>query len=248
MELTILMPCLNEENTISACVKQAEIFLSRTGISGEILVVDNGSSDHSASRAEAAGARVIVCTERGYGNALRFGIEQAGGCYVVMADCDCSYSFEELQPLIDCLRGGADMVIGNRFACPMERGAMPFSHRYLGVPVLSFLGRFCFHTAVRDFHCGMRGVCRKSFLLLKCRCEGMEFATEMIARAAMKRQRIEQVPITLHRDMRGHSSHLRTLRDGMRHLRLMGGLWLGRRMEGKKSSAGKQQRGQRKIW
>lgn len=248
MELTILMPCLNEENTISACVRQAEIFLCRAGISGEILVVDNGSTDNSARQAQTAGARVIACKERGYGNALRFGIEQAAGEYVVMADCDCSYSFEELQPLIDCLRSGADMVIGNRFACPMEKGAMPFSHRYLGVPVLSFLGCFCFHTAVRDFHCGMRGVRKDSFLSLQCRCEGMEFATEMIARAAMKKQRIDQVPVHLAKDMRGHRSHLRTVQDGMRHLRLTGSLWLSRKADGLTDSAGRQQRGQGKVW
>ncbi len=228
-ELTILMPCLNEENTVAACVKQAGSFLDRARIAGEILVVDNGSMDASRERAVSAGARVVSCVRRGYGNALRFGIEQASGTYVIMADCDCSYSFENLQPFVDDFRDGADMVIGNRFAYPMEKGAMSFSHRYLGVPVLSFLGRCCFHNGVKDFHCGLRGVCRESFLALQCECEGMEFATEMIARAAMKKQRISQEPVRFYKDGRGHRSHLRTVRDGMRHLLLIGSLWLRRR-------------------
>lgn len=164
-ELTILMPCLNEENTVAACAKQAEAFLDRAQIKGEVLVVDNGSTDASRERAVSAGARMVSCVGRGYGNALRFGIEQAAGTYVIMADCDCSYSFEDLQPFVEDLRGGADMVIGNRFACSMEKGAMSFSHRYLGVPVLSFLGRCCFHNGVKDFHCGLRAFAGRAFLL-----------------------------------------------------------------------------------
>ena len=152
MELTILMPCLNEENTIEGCVRQAVSFLHDYHIDGEVLVIDNGSTDASAKRALHAGAKVLSCDRKGYGNALGFGLKHSAGKYVIMADCDCSYSFEELQPFLDKLRAGADMVIGDRFAYPMEKGAMGFSHKYIGVPVLSFIGRCCFRTDVRDFH------------------------------------------------------------------------------------------------
>ena len=146
MELTILMPCLNEENTIEGCVRQAVSFLHDYHIDGEVLVIDNGSTDASAKRALHAGAKVLSCDRKGYGNALGFGLKHSAGKYVIMADCDCSYSFEELQPFLDKLRAGADMVIGDRFAYPMEKGAMGFSHKYIGVPVLSFIGRCCFRT------------------------------------------------------------------------------------------------------
>lgn len=221
MELTILMPCLNEENTVAACVSQAVRFLKENGIDGEVLVVDNGSADSSARKAADAGARVQSCMQKGYGNALKSGLHHAKGIYVIMADCDCSYSFTELQPFLNTLRAGAELVVGDRFAEPMEKGAMSFSHRYLGVPVLSCLGRRCFHTDVRDFHCGLRAVNRVSYLKLGCCSEGMEFATEMIGRAALYGQRIKQVPVHYRKDRRGHHSHLHSVRDGLRHLRLM---------------------------
>lgn len=221
MELTILMPCLNEVKTVAVCVRQAAAFLLHNGIDGEVLVVDNGSTDTSVKIAEDAGARVIYCQETGYGSALRYGIEHAAGTYVIMGDCDCSYPFDALEPFIRYLRSGADMVIGDRFALTMEKGAMSFSHRYIGVPALSFLGRRCFHTDVHDFHCGLRAVRRESFLQLSCHCRGMEFATEMIGRAALKSQKISQVPVAFYRDKRGHGSHLRTVRDGIRHICLI---------------------------
>ena len=221
MELTILMPCLNEENTIEGCVRQAVSFLHDYHIDGEVLVIDNGSTDASAKRALYAGAKVLSCDRKGYGNALRFGLKHSAGKYVIMADCDCSYSFEELQPFLDKLRAGADMVIGDRFAYPMEKGAMGFAHKYIGVPVLSFIGRCCFRTDVRDFHCGVRAVNRDCFLRLGCRCGGMEFATEMIGRAAVQGQNIRQGPVRFYKDQRGHRSHLRSVRDGLRHLKLM---------------------------
>lgn len=169
---------------------QAAAFFAQSGVDGEVLVVDNGSRDVSVKRAMDAGARVICCEKKGYGNALRYGIEHAAGDYVIMADCDCSYHFDDLWPFVWELRGGADMVIGDRFAFSCEKGAMSFSHRYLGVPVLSFLGRTCFGTDIRDFHCGLRGVKKDSFLALSFKCSGMEFATEMIGRAALCGQKI----------------------------------------------------------
>lgn len=221
MELTILMPCLNEERTVAVCVRQAAAFLVHSGMDGEVLVVDNGSTDASVRLATEAGARVLCCRETGYGSALRYGIEHAAGTYVIMGDCDCSYPFDRLETFIQYLRDGADMVIGDRFALPMERGAMSFLHRYIGVPILSLLGRCRFHTDVHDFHCGLRAVKRESFLRLSCRCGGMEFATEMIGRAALSGQKICQVPVAFSRDRRGRSSHLRTVRDGIRHLCLI---------------------------
>lgn len=222
MELTILMPCLNEENTIVACIEQAATFLHTYGIDGEILVADNGSVDASVRIAGEAGARVVQCEEKGYGNALRYGISKAEGIYVIMADCDMSYHFLEAYPMYQLLKRGADMVIGDRFTGNMEAGAMPFLHKYFGVPLLSFIGRKRYQTDIRDFHCGMRGVNKERFLSLECKCEGMEFATEMIGRAARDRQWLEQTPVKLYKDGRGHKSHLKTFRDGIRHLHILG--------------------------
>ncbi|MBQ3104929.1 MAG: glycosyltransferase family 2 protein [Lachnospiraceae bacterium] len=221
MEITILFPCLNEEKTVAACVRQAGEILCRHKLAGEVLVCDNGSEDGSAGLAAQAGARVVFCPQKGYGNALRYGITKAGGRYVIMADCDGSYRLEELDTWILLLREGAELIVGDRFAGKVQKGAMPFLHRYLGVPLLSALGRLFFGSKVRDFHCGLRAVRRSSFLRLQCRYGGMEFATEMIGRAAMAGQRIEQLPVTLYRDGRGGPSHLRSFRDGGRHLKVI---------------------------
>lgn len=220
MEFTILMPCLNEEKTVAVCIRQAAAFFEKNRIDGEILIVDNGSTDASPQIAVREGARVVVCDKKGYGNALRYGIEEALGAYVIMGDCDCSYHFDDLMPFVNELRSGTELVVGNRFDVPMERGAMPFSHR-VGAPLLSWIGRFRYRCNVRDFHCGLRAVCRESFLKLECQAEGMEFATEMIGKAALHDQKISQLPIRLYRDQRGRSSHLRTVRDGFRHMRLI---------------------------
>ncbi len=221
MELTVLFPCLNEEKTVAVCVRQAAAFFMRNHLSGEVLVVDNGSDDSSVIAAQKAGARVISCPQKGYGNALRYGITAALGKYVIMGDCDCSYQFDDLMPFIEELRHGADMVIGNRFAMPMEPKAMPFAHKYFGVPLLSFLGRICCRTNVKDFHCGLRAVNKESFLGLGCCSEGMEFATEMIGKASIQGQKITQLPVKLYVDKRGRKSHLRTIRDGFRHLKML---------------------------
>ena len=220
-ELTILMPCLDEAETIRSCVAKARGFLERTGIDGEVLVADNGSSDGSRAFAEAAEARVIHVVERGYGAALRAGIEAARGKYVIMGDADGSYDFSRLELFIAKLREGYPLVMGNRFLGGILAGAMPLLHRYFGNPVLSFIGRLFFRTSVGDFHCGLRGFDRAAVLALDLRTTGMEFASELVVKAALAGYRIAEVPTTLAHDGRGRSSHLRSWRDGWRHLRFL---------------------------
>lgn len=217
-EFTILLPCLNESDTLSDCIHEIRTFLSKSGVSAEILVADNGSTDDSPLIAERLGARVVHVPNQGYGNALLGGIKAAKGRYIIMADCDCSYDFSKLQPFTEALQAGYDFVIGNRFAGSMERHAMPFLHRYLGIPILSFLGRKRFHTYIYDFHCGMRGFSSESVRSLNLQCSGMEFATEMIAAYAASVYRIKELPIDFRCDKRKGDSHLRTFADGVRHL------------------------------
>lgn len=218
LELTILMPCLNEQQTVAQCVRQARQFLEESGVCGEVLVADNGSADNSAVLAKEAGARVVNIAERGYGNALIGGIKAAHGKYIIMGDCDMSYDFLHLGGFIEKLREGYPLVMGCRMD-NIAKGAMPFSHRYIGVPVLSFLGRLRFHTKVRDFHCGLRGFDREKALSLGLSCGGMEFATEIIGRFALSGAAIAEIPVTLSPDGRSGRSHLRTFRDGLRHIR-----------------------------
>ena len=221
MELTVLMPCLNESRTVARCVEAAQSFLERAGIVGEVLVADNGSTDGSTEIARAAGARIVPVPQRGYGAALMGGIAAARGRFVIMGDADCSYDFAHLDRFVDRLRAGADLVMGNRFEGGIEPGAMPLLHRYLGNPVLSFVGRPFFRTSIRDFHCGLRGFSRASIERLGLVTPGMEFASEMVAKAALAGLRIDQVPTTLRPDGRGRPPHLRTWRDGWRHLRFL---------------------------
>lgn len=221
MELTILMPCLNEANTVQRCVDAARDFLARAGIEGEVLVADNGSTDGSQALATAAGARVVPVAERGYGAALKGGIAAARGRFVIMGDADDSYDFSALQGFVDALRRGAQLVMGNRFRGGIAAGAMPLLHRYLGNPVLSFIGRLFFRTPIGDFHCGMRGFDRGAVAELGLVSPGMEFASEMVAKAALAKLRIAEVPTTLRPDGRGRAPHLRTWRDGWRHLRFL---------------------------
>jgi Glycosyl transferase family 2 len=221
LELTILMPCLNEAETISICVAKAKSFLARAGIAGEVLIADNGSSDGSVALAERDGARVIAVAERGYGAALRAGVAAARGQFVVMGDADDSYDFSGLDPFITKLRGGCDLVMGNRFAGGIAPGAMPLLHRYLGNPVLSFIGRVFFHAKIGDFHCGLRGFRRDAILALDLRTSGMELASEMVVRAAVVNLNIAEVPTTLAVDGRSRPPHLRTWHDGWRHLRFL---------------------------
>jgi glycosyltransferase involved in cell wall biosynthesis len=221
VELTILLPCLNEEKTVEACVAKARSFLQRRGIDGEVLVSDNGSTDRSREIAQEAGARVTQVPQRGYGAALIAGISQARGRYVIMGDADDSYDFSRLDGFVDSLRAGADLVMGNRFRGGIEGGAMPPLHRYLGNPVLSLLGRMFFRVKVGDFHCGLRGFVRDRTLALGLASPGMEFATELVAKAALAGYDVREVPTTLARDGRGRPPHLRTWRDGWRHLIFM---------------------------
>ena len=221
LELTILMPCLNEAETIEVCVRKALGFLKRSGVSGEVLIADNGSTDGSQGLAESQGARVVAVPERGYGAALLGGIRAAKGRFVIMGDADDSYDFENLDTMVERLRNGADLVMGNRFLGGIEKGAMPFLHRYLGNPVLSFIGKLFFKIPVSDFHCGLRGFNRDSMLSLGLQSPGMEFASEMVVKSALHERRIEEVPTTLRPDGRSRPPHLKTWRDGWRHLRFL---------------------------
>ncbi|HKI64456.1 MAG TPA: glycosyltransferase family 2 protein [Burkholderiales bacterium] len=220
-ELTILMPCLNEAATVASCISKARAFLARTGIAGEVLVADNGSQDGSRGLALQAGARVVAVVERGYGAALAAGIAAASGRYVIMGDADDSYDFSRLEAFVDKLREGYPLVMGNRFKGGIRKGAMPWLHRYLGNPVLSFVGRLLFRAKVGDFHCGLRGFDREAVAKLDLRTPGMEFASELVVKAALAGWRIAEVPTTLHPDGRGRPPHLRSWRDGWRHLRFL---------------------------
>ena len=221
VELSVLMPCLNEARTVAACVRAALNYFKTAGVQGEVLVADNGSTDQSVDIAIAAGARVVSVPTRGYGAALMAGIADARGRYVIMGDADCSYDFSRLQAFVERLRGGADLVMGNRFQGGIEPGAMPFLHRYLGNPVLSFIGRLFFRTSIGDFHCGLRGFSRDAIVRLGLVSTGMEFASEMVAKSAMAGLKIEEVPTILRPDGRDRPPHLRTWRDGWRHLRFL---------------------------
>jgi glycosyltransferase involved in cell wall biosynthesis len=221
VELTILMPCLNEARTLPACIAKARAFLDSSGIDGEVLVADNGSTDGSQTLAKSLGATVIDVAQRGYGAALQAGICAARGQFVIMGDADDSYDFSALAPFVAALRGGSDLVIGNRFRGGIERGAMPWLHRHLGNPVLSFIGRRFFGGQLGDFHCGLRGCRREAMLGLNLVTPGMEFASEMIVKSLQAQLRISEVPTTLVKDGRDRPPHLNTWRDGWRHLRYL---------------------------
>jgi len=221
IEVSILFPCRNEDVTIKDCLKEADLALRNTKVRGELVVVDNGSTDRSAQIARQAGARVIRCEIPGYGAALDYGIHAAKGRYILMLDADGSYDPKGLPAFLKRLRAGDDMVIGNRFLGGIEPGAMPWKNRYIGNPVLSFFGRFMFDLSLGDFHCGIRAFRREAILKLGLQGLGMEYATEMIVRAGLAGLRIGEVPVVLGRDRRGRTSHLRPWRDGWRHLRFM---------------------------
>jgi glycosyltransferase involved in cell wall biosynthesis len=221
MELTILMPCLNEALTVETCIRKARTYLEKRSIAGEVLVADNGSTDGSQTLAAAAGARVIEVANKGYGAALMGGIQAANGRYVIMADADDSYDFTDLDGFVDGLRRGFKLVIGNRFQGGIKPGAMPLLNRYLGNPVLSLIGRTLFASPVGDFHCGLRGFERQAILGLHLRASGMEFASEMVVKASLASLEIAEVPTTLSPDGRQRAPHLRPWRDGWRHLRFM---------------------------
>src|SRR6202789_2333243 len=215
------MPCLNEAETVVTCVTKAVKFLADSGVSGEVVLADNGSTDGSQQLAAEAGARVVPVSDKGYGNALMGGILAARGEYVIMGDADDSYDFSNLMPFVTELRKGADLVMGNRFKGGIAPGAMPPLHRYLGTPVLSFIGRLFFRSKIGDFNCGLRGFRRDSVMALNLQATGMEFASELVVKAALYGQRVREVPTTLAKDGRSRPPHLHTWRDGWRHLRFL---------------------------
>ncbi len=219
MELTILMPCLNEAETLEVCIQKAQSFLKNNEINGEVVIADNGSTDGSQEIAIRNGARVVAIACKGYGAALRGGIEAARSKYVIMGDSDDSYDFSALAPFLTKLREGYDMVMGNRFKGGIEENAMPFLHKYLGNPGLSFIGRLFFKLKTGDFYCGLRGFRRESIVEMDLRTTGMEFALEMVVKAGLKQMKVTEVPTKLYPDGRNRPPHLRTWRDGWRSLR-----------------------------
>jgi glycosyltransferase involved in cell wall biosynthesis len=221
VEVSVVMPCLNEAATLEVCIRKARAALDAAGIRGEIVIGDNGSADGSQEIARRLGARVVDVPERGYGAALQGAIRAARGRYVVMGDSDDSYDWTDLTPYVLELRRGFDLVMGNRFAGGIRPGAMPLLNRYLGNPVLTAIGRRFFQTGVGDFHCGMRAFSRAAAMKMDLHATGMEFASEMVVKASLMRMRITEVPTTLSPDGRGRPPHLRRWRDGWRHLRFM---------------------------
>ena len=221
IRLSAVMPCLNEERTVGVCIEKVLKAFRQMGVIGEVIVADNGSTDRSVEIASRLGARVVNVAKKGYGAALIAGIESARGDYIVIADSDDSYDWLEIAPFVEALDAGSDVVIGNRFLGGIDRDAMPPLHRYLGNPVLSWLARKVHGAPIGDFHCGMRAFRRDAFPRMKLRTSGMEFATELIVNSVKARLRIVEVPTRLHRDGRDRPSHLRSFRDGWRHLRFI---------------------------
>jgi glycosyltransferase involved in cell wall biosynthesis len=221
VEVSIVMPCLNEVETLAACIGRAREAIDKGGYSAEIIVADNGSSDGSQLVARELGVRVVDVQRKGYGSALIGGIDAAQGRFVVMGDADASYDFAAIAPLIARLREGYDLVVGNRFMGGIEPGAMPWSHKWFGNPVLTRISRIFFHAPVGDTHCGLRAFTKDAYERMRLRATGMEFASEMVIKASLKGMRITEVPVVLHPDGRSRPPHLRTWRDGWRHLRFM---------------------------
>ncbi len=221
IELSIIMPCLNEAETLAACINKANYWLKANKVSGEVIIGDNGSTDGSQQIALSLGAKVIDVPRKGYGAALMGAIEAANGKFIIMGDSDDSYDFSQLDLYIQELRNGYDLVMGNRFKGGIMPGAMPFLHRYLGNPVLSFIGRLFFNCPVKDFHCGLRGFRQDLVNLLDLKTTGMEFASEMVVKSTLNKLKITEVPTILSKDGRSRPPHLRTWRDGWRHLRFL---------------------------
>ena len=221
LELTILMPCLNEAETLEICIKKAKKSLEENHINGEVLIADNGSTDGSQEIARKNGARVVDVPRKGYGSALIEGTKAAYGKYCIMGDADDSYDFSNIMPFVEKLREGYELVMGNRFKGGIEKGAMPWSHKYIGTPVISFIGRLFYHSKIGDFNCGMRGYNRQSILNLELKCTGMEYASEMIVQANLNNLKIVEIPTTLKKDGRSRPPHLKSFSDGWRHLKFL---------------------------
>ncbi len=221
LEVSVVMPCLNEARTVGVCVDKAVRTLKALGVRGEVIVADNGSNDGSCEIAEAHGARVVKVERRGYGSALQAGIASAKGRYVIMGDADDSYDFTALEPFLKPLREGYELVMGNRFRGGILPGAMPWHHRWIGNPVLTSILNLFYRSPIGDAHCGLRAFRKESYDRLGLSCSGMEFASEMVVKACVNKQRIAEVPVVLHPDGRDRPPHLRSFRDGWRHLRFL---------------------------
>ncbi|HVC95376.1 MAG TPA: glycosyltransferase family 2 protein [Pirellulales bacterium] len=221
IEISIVMPCLNEAETLERCIAKAQQAIRTHRLRAEIVIADNGSTDGSQAIAERLGARVVAVPQKGYGSALRGGIEAAQGKYVIMGDSDDSYDFSSIYPFIEQLRTGFDLVMGNRFLGGIMPGAMPWKHRWIGNPVLTRIGRLFFHCPAGDFHCGLRGFSKAAYERMRLQTTGMEFASEMVIKSTLHGLRIAEVPTRLHKDGRSRPPHLRSWRDGWRHLRFM---------------------------
>ena len=221
VEFTVVMPCLDEAETLATCIEKIQSFFAAEGIAGEVVVADNGSTDGSQQIATDLGARVVEVERKGYGSALRGGIEAARGRFIMMGDADDSYDFSKLHDFVRELRAGADLVMGNRFKGGVMPGAMPWLHRWVGNPILTAIGRVFFRSPMRDFHCGLRGFRADAYQKMKLRSTGMEFASEMVIKSTLLGLNMKEVPIVLHPDGRSRAPHLRTWRDGWRHLRFM---------------------------
>jgi glycosyltransferase involved in cell wall biosynthesis len=221
LEVSVVMPCLNEARTVGRCVAKALVSLAEMGAHGEVIVADNGSSDGSQVLAECAGARVVNVSEKGYGSALQGGIAAARGKFIIMGDADDSYDFTRLQPFVSRLRQGYELVMGNRFKGGIKPGAMPWLHRYVGNPILTGILNLFFRTPIKDAHCGLRGFRKDAYERLKLTTPGMEFASEMVVKASLNKQKIGEVPTTLSPDGRDRPPHLRSFRDGWRHLQFL---------------------------
>jgi hypothetical protein len=221
IEVSIVMPCLNEAKTVGTCVAKAVAALEKLGVRGEVIVADNGSTDGSQDIATAKGARVVHASRRGYGSALQAGIAAARGIYVIMGDADDSYDFSNIEPFITRLRAGDELVMGNRFRGGIKPGAMPWLHRYIGNPILTGVLNLFFRTPIGDAHCGLRGFRKDAYERLELTTPGMEFASEMVVKASLNKQKISEVPIVLYPDGRDRPPHLRSFRDGWRHLRFL---------------------------
>jgi glycosyltransferase involved in cell wall biosynthesis len=219
--LSIILPCLNEEKTIGICIQKILGFLDKFGVNGEIIVVDNGSIDNSIEIAKSLGARVVEISKKGYGNALRGGFAAAQGKYIVMADSDDSYDLENLMPFLEKLYDGYDLVMGNRFKGGIMAGAMPWHHRYIGNPILSFIGKMFFRIPINDFHCGLRAFTKEAIDCMNLQSTGMELASEIVIKASFLKMKMCEVPTRLFPDGRDRPPHLRSFHDGWRHLRFM---------------------------
>lgn len=215
------MPCLNEAETLETCIKKSQSFFDTQNVNGEIIIADNGSTDSSVEIAKANNAIVVHAKQKGYGSALKAGIESANGTYIIMGDADDSYDFSNLSPYLNKLREGYDLVMGNRFKGGIEKDAMPFLHKYLGNPILSFIGRLFFKTSIGDFHCGLRGFSIAAYNKMNLKTLGMEFASEMVVKSRLNNLSITEVPTTLKKDGRSRKPHLKTWSDGWRHLRFL---------------------------